>query len=119
MSELRDQIKEIIESAPVAVFIKGTPQAVMCGNSDRALRALYAVGAPVTAVDILPDPAIRVELSALSGWPTIPQVFVKGELIGGADIVEELYASGELERKLEDALGEGAHAGTVEVAVVA
>jgi monothiol glutaredoxin len=119
MSELREQIKEIIESAPVAVFIKGTPEAPMCGNSDRALRALYALGAPVTAVDILPDPAIRVELSALSGWPTIPQVFVKGELIGGADIVEELYASGELERKLEDALGDAAHAGTVEVAVLA
>ena len=119
MSELREQIKEIIESAPVAVFIKGTPEAPMCGNSDRALRALYALGAPVTAVDILPDPAIRVELSALSGWPTIPQVFVKGELIGGADIVEELYASGELERKLEAALGEDAHAGTVEVAIVA
>lgn len=119
MSELRDQIKAIIESAPVAVFMKGTPQAVMCGNSDRALRALYAIGAPVTAVDILPDPAIRQELSALSGWPTIPQVFVGGELIGGADIVEELYATGELERKLEEALGEAAHSGTVEVAVVA
>ena len=65
------------------------------------------------------DPAIRVELSALSGWPTIPQVFVKGELIGGADIVEELYASGELKWKLENALGDAAHAGTVEVAVVA
>lgn len=119
MSELRDQIKEIIETAPVAVFMKGTPHAVMCGNSDRALRALYALGAPITAVDILPDPAIRAELSALSGWPTIPQVFVKGELIGGADIVEELYASGELERKLDEALGEAAHAGTVAVAVVA
>lgn len=119
MSELREQIKEIIETAPVAVFMKGTPEAVMCGNSDRALRALYALGAPVTAVDILPDPAIRVELSALSGWPTIPQVFIKGELIGGADIVEELHASGELESKLESALGDAAHAGTVEVAVVA
>ena len=119
MSELREQIKAIIESAPVAVFMKGTPQAVMCGNSDRALRALYAVGAPITAVDILPDPAIREELSALSGWPTIPQVFVKGELIGGADIVEELYASGELKWKLEHALGDAAHAGTVDVAVVA
>jgi monothiol glutaredoxin len=59
----------------------------------------------VTAVDILPDPAIRRELSALSGWPTIPQVFVRGELIGGADIVEELAQSGELERTLEEKLG--------------
>jgi monothiol glutaredoxin len=77
----------------------------MCGNSDRALRALREAGAPVTAVDVLPDPRIRQELSALSGWPTIPQVFIKGELVGGADIVEELHASGELARKLEQALG--------------
>jgi monothiol glutaredoxin len=105
MSELRDQIERVINDEPVALFMKGTPQFVMCGNSDRALRALREAGAPVTAVDVLPDPAIRQELSAVSGWPTIPQVFVRGELIGGADIVEELAATGELERKLESALG--------------
>ena len=105
MSELRDRIQTVIDNEPVALFMKGTPQFVMCGNSDRALRALRAAGAPVTAVDILPDPAIRQELSAISGWPTIPQVFVSGELIGGADIVEELAQSGELERTLEDKLG--------------
>jgi monothiol glutaredoxin len=105
MSDLREQIQGVIENEPVALFMKGTPQFIMCGNSDRALRALREAGAPVTAVDILPDPAIRQELSAVSGWPTIPQVFVKGELIGGADIVEELAATGELERKLEAALG--------------
>ena len=104
-TQLSEQIKEIIETEPVSLFMKGTPQLVMCGNSDRALRALRAAGAPVTAVDVLPDPQIRQELSALSGWPTIPQVFIKGELIGGADIVEELHASGELERKLDEALG--------------
>ena len=105
MTELREQIQNVIENEPVALFMKGTPQFVMCGNSERALRALREAGAPVTAVDILPDPAIRQELSDLSGWPTIPQVFVKGELIGGADIVEELAATGELERALEEALG--------------
>jgi monothiol glutaredoxin len=105
VSELSDQIKDVIENEPVTLFMKGTPQLVMCGNSDRALRALRAAGAPVTTVDVLPDPQIRQELSALSGWPTIPQVFIKGELIGGADIVEELHASGELERKLDEALG--------------
>jgi monothiol glutaredoxin len=105
MSDLREQIQEVIEKEPVALFMKGTPEFVMCGNSERALRALREAGAPVTAVDILHDPAIRQELSALSGWPTIPQVFVSGELIGGADIVEELAATGELERKLETALG--------------
>jgi monothiol glutaredoxin len=105
MSDVREKIQNVIETEPVALFMKGTPQFVMCGNSDRALRALRTAGAPVTAVDILPDPAIRQELSSLSGWPTIPQVFVKGELIGGADIVEELAANGELEQRLEGALG--------------
>jgi monothiol glutaredoxin len=100
-----EKIQEIIDNEPVALFMKGTPQFVMCGNSDRALRALREAGAPVTAVDVLPDPDIRRDLSAVSGWPTIPQVFVKGELIGGADITEELAESGELERKLEAALG--------------
>jgi len=104
-NDLREQIEGVITNEPVTLFMKGTPQFVMCGNSDRALRALRGAGAPVTAVDVLPDPAIRQELSSVSGWPTIPQVFVKGELIGGADIVEELAASGELERKLEAALG--------------
>src|ERR671939_1831463 len=106
MSELREQIQNVIENEPVALFMKGTPQFVMCGNSDRALRALQEAGAPITAVDVLPDPRIRQELSALSGWPTIPQVFIRGELIGGADIVEELAANGELEQKLEHALGD-------------
>ena len=106
MSELRTQIEEIIEQEPVALFMKGTPSFVMCGNSNRALEALRAAGAPVTAVDVLPDPAFRQELSAVSGWPTIPQVFVRGELLGGADIVEELAATGELTQKLKDKLGE-------------
>ena len=105
MNELNTKIKQVIDDEPVALFMKGTPQMVMCGNSMRALEALRRAGAPVTTVDILPDPAIRQELSALSGWPTIPQVFVRGELIGGADIVEELAASGDLERTLEDKLG--------------
>ena len=106
MSEMHDQIKEIIESEDVALFMKGTPQFVMCGNSARALEALRRAGAPVTAVDILPDPQIRQELSALSSWPTIPQVFVGGELVGGADIVQELAMNGELEAKLNEKLGD-------------
>ena len=105
MSELSDRIKSVIDDEPVALFMKGTPQFVMCGNSDRTLRALREAGAPVTAVDVLPDPAIRQELSELSGWPTIPQLFVKGELVGGADITEELAASGELKAMLVERLG--------------
>ena len=107
MSEIADRIKDVIENEPVALFMKGTPQFVMYGNSGRALEALRGAGAPVTAVDILPDPSIRQELSELSGWPTIPQVFVKGELVGGADITQELAESGELKRMLEEKLGAG------------
>ena len=105
MKTLQEQIGDVIEKEPVALFMKGTPEMVMCGNSMRALNALHVAGAPITTVDILPDPRIRQELSAISGWPTIPQVFVKGELIGGADITEELLESGELQRKLDEALG--------------
>ena len=104
-TELRSRIDEIIKTEPVALFMKGTPEFVMCGNSARALQALREAGAPVSVVDILPDPAIRQELSALSGWPTIPQVFVRGELIGGADIVEEMAETGELAERLTGALG--------------
>ena len=114
MSELQDRIKDVIANEPVALFMKGTPQFVMCGNSDRALRALREAGAPVTAVDILPDPAIRAELSELSGWPTIPQIFVKGELVGGADITEELGESGELAQLLAERLGAGYRDGAEE-----
>jgi monothiol glutaredoxin len=105
MKTLTDQISDVIAQEPVALFMKGTPQMIMCGNSQRALQALRDAGAPVTTVDVLADPRIRQELSAVSGWPTIPQVFVRGELIGGADITEELHASGELRQKLDDALG--------------
>ena len=107
MSELSDRIKQVIEDEPVALFMKGTPQFVMCGNSGRALEALREAGAPVTAIDVLPDPQIRQELSQLSGWPTIPQVFVRGELVGGADITQELAESGELAKLLEEKLGAG------------
>jgi monothiol glutaredoxin len=101
-----EKIKELIDGSDVALFMKGTPDAIMCGNSERALGALRRAGAPITAVDILVDGQIREDLSTISGWPTIPQVFVKGELVGGADIVEELERSGELEQTLTSKLGE-------------
>jgi monothiol glutaredoxin len=107
MSTLHDQIQQVIDTEPVVVFMKGTPEAPACGNSMRALQALWQAGAPITGVDVLPDPRIRQELTALSEWPTIPQVFVKGELIGGADITEELHASGELKEKIDEALEAG------------
>ncbi len=112
-----EKIGDVIESSDVALFMKGTPQFVMCGNSDRALNALRRAGASVTTVDVLTDPQIRQDLSAISGWPTIPQVFVKGELIGGADIVEELERTGELEKTLTERLGEGYRNGGTETVV--
>jgi len=101
-----EKIQEVIDGSDVALFMKGTPEMIMCGNSERALGALRRAGAPITAVDVLLDMRIREDLSAISGWPTIPQVFVKGELIGGADIVEEMERSGELEQVLVDKLGQ-------------
>jgi monothiol glutaredoxin len=89
-------IQEAIAENDVILFMKGTPDAPRCGFSARTVAALEALGTPFAAVDILPDPRIRQQLSALSDWPTIPQLFVKGELIGGADIVAEMYESGEL-----------------------
>jgi len=112
-----EQIREVIDGSDVVLFMKGTPSFVMCGNSDRALQALRRAGAPVTAVDILPDPQIRQSLTEISGWPTIPQVFVKGELVGGADIVEELEQSGELATTLRDRLGHDYEASRTETTV--
>ncbi len=93
---LRDAIEDAIRSNPVILFMKGTPEQPMCGFSARTAGALQTLEAPFAAVDVLPDPRIRQELSALSNWPTIPQLFVDGELVGGADIVAEMYESGEL-----------------------
>ena len=97
---IREAIAQAIDENPVILFMKGTPEQPMCGFSARTAGALQALGAPFAAVDILPDPRIRQELSALSQWPTIPQLFVNGELVGGADIVAEMYESGELAKTL-------------------
>jgi monothiol glutaredoxin len=97
---LRDAIQEAIRDNEVILFMKGTPDQPMCGFSARTAAALQAVGQPFAAVDVLPDPRIRQELSAISEWPTIPQLFVKGELVGGCDIVTEMFESGELAQAL-------------------
>jgi monothiol glutaredoxin len=98
MSEnaIRDAIQEAIGEHEVILFMKGTPERPMCGFSARTVAALDSVGREFAAVDVLPDPRIRQELSALSNWPTIPQLFVRGELVGGCDIITEMYESGEL-----------------------
>jgi monothiol glutaredoxin len=97
---LRDAIKTAIEENPVLLFMKGTPEQPACGFSARTVAVLQSLGQPFAAVDVLPDPRIRQELSDLSQWPTIPQLFVDGELVGGCDIVMEMYQSGELQQTL-------------------
>ena len=102
MSEnpLRDAIQQAIDENDVILFMKGTPEQPMCGFSARTAAALQDLNAPFAAVDILPDPRIRQELSAISNWPTIPQLFVNGELVGGCDIVTEMFETGELHETL-------------------
>jgi monothiol glutaredoxin len=97
---IRDAIAEAIRDNKTILFMKGTPDQPACGFSARTVAALQALDAPFAAVDILPDPRIRQELSGLSNWPTIPQLFVDGELVGGCDIVIEMFESGELAETL-------------------
>ncbi len=98
---IRDAISEAINEHKVILFMKGTPEAPACGFSARTVAALQSLDVPFAAVDILPDPRLRQELSAISDWPTIPQLFANGELVGGCDIVIEMYESGELQEALQ------------------
>ena len=102
MSEnpIREAIEQAIAEHEVILFMKGTPEAPRCGFSARTVGCLDTIGKEFAAVDILPDPRIRQELSAISGWPTIPQLFIRGELVGGSDIVMEMFESGELAEAL-------------------
>jgi monothiol glutaredoxin len=97
---MREAIESAISENPVILFMKGVPEAPACGFSARTVAMLESIDQPFAAVNILPDPAIRQELSAISGWPTIPQLFVQGELVGGCDIVTEMYETGELQKLL-------------------
>ena len=99
--EIRAFIENAIQENRVMLFMKGTPNQPACGFSARAAGALNALGVQYAALDILPDPRIREELSGVSGWPTIPQLFVDGELVGGSDIVIEMFESGELAELLD------------------
>ena len=99
-NQMRDAIQSAISENPVILFMKGTPEAPACGFSARTVAILKTLDQRFAAVDVLPDPRIRQELSALSEWPTIPQLFVHGELVGGCDIVSEMFESGELQAAL-------------------
>lgn len=94
--EIRAFLEQAIEENPVMLFMKGTPEQPACGFSMRTAGALNTLGVRYAALDILPDPRIRQELSTISNWPTIPQLFIDGKLVGGCDIVMEMYESGEL-----------------------
>jgi monothiol glutaredoxin len=93
---IREAIQNAIGEHETILFMKGTPDQPRCGFSARTVAVLESLGTPFAAVDILPDPRIRQELSAISNWPTIPQLFHKGELVGGCDIITEMYETGEL-----------------------
>lgn len=97
---IREAIASAIRDHEIILFMKGSPEQPMCGFSARTVAALDALGAPYAAVDVLPDPQIRQELSSISNWPTIPQLFARGELVGGCDIITEMYETGELAEAL-------------------
>ncbi|GIX34336.1 MAG: glutaredoxin [Lysobacteraceae bacterium] len=99
----KERIRQIVASHPVVLFMKGTPQFPMCGFSARAVEVLRACGADFHAVNVLADPEIRAQLPRFSDWPTFPQLFIKGELIGGCDITVELHEQGELQRMVAEA----------------
>lgn len=96
------QIKEVVESNPVVLFMKGSPEAPQCGFSMRTAEALKACGVEFAYVDVLADPDVRQQLPKFSNWPTFPQVFIGGELVGGCDIIMDLYQRGELQRMLRE-----------------
>ena len=100
--DVLERIKTAVEGSPIVLFMKGTPQFPMCGFSSRTAQALKAVNADYMSVNVLEDPEIRANLPRYSNWPTFPQLFINGELIGGCDITLELYESGELERIVRD-----------------
>jgi len=101
--DVLERIKTTVESNSIVLFMKGTPQFPMCGFSSRASQALKQAGAEFASVNVLEDPEIRANLPRYSNWPTFPQLFINGELIGGCDITLELAESGELERMVKEA----------------
>ena len=96
-----EEIKKAVDSNKILIFAKGTKEQPMCGFSHRAMQVMGAIGKPFEVINIFDDPSIRPALVEFSGWPTTPQLFVGGELIGGSDIALEMYNSGELQKKVE------------------
>ncbi len=103
MADARAKIEKLISENPVVVFMKGTPQFPQCGFSGRVVQILDHVGAPFVGVNVLEDADIRQGVKEFANWPTIPQIYIKGEFVGGADIAMEMFQSGELAQTLKDA----------------
>ena len=103
MSDVHARIEKLISESPVVLFMKGTPQFPQCGFSGRVAQILDYLGAPVVGVDVLADAEIRQGIKEFANWPTIPQLYIQGEFVGGADIVTEMFQSGELSAMLTDA----------------
>lgn len=102
MSDIKDDIDRTIEENDVVVFMKGTPEQPQCGFSDTAVQVLESYGVSIEGRDVLQDPDLRQAIKEYSDWPTIPQIYIDGEFIGGSDILRELHQKGELEEKLEN-----------------
>jgi len=101
MTDVQQRIKQTVESNDIVLFMKGSPQFPQCGFSGRAVQLLQACGAEFAAVDVLSDPDVREGIKQYSKWPTIPQLYVKGQFVGGSDIMMEMYESGELPQALK------------------
>lgn len=106
--DVLERIRQQVEENPIIIYMKGTPQMPMCGFSSRTAQAMQACGVPFAYVNVLADPEIFENLPRFANWPTFPQIYLKGELIGGHDIVMELYQKGELKKMMEEAAGEQA-----------
>lgn len=104
--DIMETIKQQIEANPVILYMKGNPNQPQCGFSARAVEALIGCGKRFAYVDILSNPEIRANLPAYGNWPTFPQLWIKGELVGGSDIIVEMKASGELQELIDEAVGE-------------
>ena len=104
MNDVLERIKEQVENNPVVIYMKGTPEQPRCGFSQRATQALVATGLPFAYVNVLEDPEIFDNLPHYADWPTFPQIYIGGELIGGCDITLELYQNGELQKLIEAAV---------------
>ena len=104
--EIIDTIQEQVENNPILIYMKGSPDAPQCGFSAQASQILMSYGKKFAYIDILANPDIRANLPQYSDWPTFPQLFINGELVGGCDIITEMYQSGELGRIVEEAAAE-------------